>query len=331
MKLPLKWSHLFILFLTVYLISCNTSTEKKHIHKNHKTEYICPPCGCDSDHKTFHQKGECPSCGHTLIEKKRIDFSQQKTHNLNNNQKTHFICPPCGCESDGKISDTDGECPSCGIDLIEKKSTINTVKKEKFKPLKTIEKPLNVAIFLFHMNQVLDYAGPYDVFVAGGNSFNVYTVGENSDPIKTFPNLSVNPQYTIHNAPKPDIIIIPAGEKDSVNQEARDWIIKSAKEANHLLSICNGAIFIAELGLLDGLNATANRSGLEALRSFKKIKKVYNDRRYIDNGKVITSGGISAGIDASLYLISKILGADRAQAAANNLEYIYWDPKKNKY
>lgn len=331
MKLQIRGIHLFILFFTAFIISCNTTSEKKHDHKEHKTEYICPPCGCDSDDKTFDQKGECPSCGHAFIEKKRNNHTQQKTLNLNVNETSHFVCPPCGCESDGKISETDGECPSCGIGLIEKKSTENTIKKEKFKPLKTKEKPLNVAIFLFHMNQVLDYAGPYDAFVAGGSSFNVYTVGANSNPIKTYPNLSVNPQYTIHNAPKPDIIIIPAGKKERVNQEARNWIIKSAKEANHVLSICNGAIFIAELGLLDGLNATANRSGLDALRSFPKIKKVYKDRRYVDNGKVITSGGISAGIDASFYLISKILGSDRAQAAANNLEYIYWDPKKNKY
>lgn len=181
------------------------------------------------------------------------------------------------------------------------------------------------------MNQVLDYAGPYDVFAAGGNSFNVYTVGADSKPIRTSPNLSVNPEYTIQNAPKPDIIIIPAGTNHRVNKEARNWIVKSAKDADHVLSICNGAILIAELGLLDGLNATANRSGLNTLRRFDKIKKVFEDRRYVDNGKVITSGGISAGIDASFYLISKILGEERAQAAANNLEYIYWDPKKNKY
>lgn len=326
MKLPIKWSHVFIVLFTAFSISCNTASEKKHVHEDHKSEYICPPCGCDSDDKTFNQKGECPSCGHSLLEKKATNLPSETLHN--ENQDTHYKCPPCGCDIDGKISKTDGECPSCGIGLIK---TTNTSNKEFFTPLKVKKEKLNVAIFLFHNNQVLDYAGPYEAFVAAGKSFNVYTVGANHKPIITAPNLSVNPQYTIKNAPKPDVIIIPAGDNEAVNKDARNWISKSAKEADHVLSICNGAILIAELGILDGLEATANKSGLNALRKFSKIKKVYNDRRYVDNGKVITSGGVSAGIDASFYLISKIFDDRRAKAAANNLEYIYWDPKKNKY
>ncbi len=245
--------------------------------------------------------------------------------------KIYYECPPCACADDGKIAEIGGECPSCGMALVEKEIT-NISNKELFNPLRVLNPPMNVAIYLFHYNQVLDYAGPYDAFVSGGSSFNVYTVGATSNPIITQPNLSINPQYTIKNAPKPDIIIIPAGMNDTVNQKARDWILKSAENADYVLSVCNGAFLIAELGLLDGLEATANISGLNDLENnFPKIKKVHRDRRYVDNGKVITSGGVSAGIDASFYLISKILGVQRAQAAANGLEYIYWNPEKNKY
>lgn len=245
-------------------------------------------------------------------------------------QQTYYECAPCACASDGKIAKTEGECPSCGMVLVEKKMS-DISNKELFKPLKVLSSPMNVAIFLFHHNQVLDYAGPYDAFVSGGKSFNVYTVGATKEPIITYPNLSVNPQYTIKNAPKPDIIIIPAGMNDTVNEEARDWILKSAENADYVLSVCNGAFLIAELGLLDGLEATCHLSGLDGLeKNFTKINKVHRDKRYVDNGKVITSGGVSAGIDASFYLISKILGAERAQAAANGLEYIYWNPKKDK-
>lgn len=245
--------------------------------------------------------------------------------------KTYYECAPCGCASDGKIAETHGECPSCGMALVEKEIT-DVSKTELFKPLGILDTPLNVAIYLFHHNQVLDYAGPYDAFGAGGKSFNVYTVGTTSEPIITHPNLSINPQYTIKNAPTPDIIIIPAGMNDTVNQEARDWIVKSAATADYVLSVCNGAFLIAELGLLDGLEATAHIGGVDALeKNFPNIKKVHRDRRYVDNGKVITSGGVSAGIDASFYLIAKILGEERAQAAANALEYIYWNPENNKY
>jgi len=245
--------------------------------------------------------------------------------------KTYYECTPCACATDGKIAETYGECPSCGMALVEKEIT-NISNKELFKPLRVLDTPMNVAIYLFHHNQVLDYAGPYDAFVSGGSSFNVYTVGATSDPIITHPNLSINPQYTIKNAPKPDIIIIPAGMNNTVNQEARNWILKSAENADYVLSVCNGAFLIAELGLLDGLEATAHISGLDGLeKKFPKIKKIHRDKRYVDNGKVITSGGVSAGIDASFYLISKILGAERAQAAANGLEYIYWNLDNNKY
>lgn len=248
-----------------------------------------------------------------------------------NTLKTYYVCPPCGCADDNKISLTSGDCPSCNMSLVEK--CANEIPNlEQFQPLKPLDTPLNVAIFIYAQNQVLDFAGPYDVFVSGGRSFNVYTVGSTQAPVIMAPNLSVNPEYDIFNAPKPDILVIPAGLTNDVNESARQWIMKSADKAMYVLSVCNGAFLIAELGLLDGLNATCHLSGLKALEeNFPKIKAVYKDVRYVDNGKIITSAGVSAGIDASYYVISKILGVAHALAAANSLEYLYWKPKSNKY
>jgi len=188
---------------------------------------------------------------------------------------------------------------------------------------------MNVAILIFTHAQVLDYAGPYDVFVSGGEqNFNVYTVAETSSPIITFPYLSVNPQYTISNSPKPDILIIPGGMVSSVSQKTKDWVKENSKDADYVFSVCTGALLLAEIGILDGLEATTHSSQLSGLENnYPKIKKVHRDKRYVDNGKVITSAGVSAGIDASLYLMSKILGKEGAKAAANNLEYKYWDPE----
>jgi len=230
-----------------------------------------------------------------------------------------YQCDPCGCASDGKIFEHPGNCPSCGMKLI--------ARTEPYKPLKSLEKPMNVAILLYHHAQVLDYAGPYDVFVsAGQENFNVYTVGETSEPIITMPNLSINPEYTLSNCPKPDILIIPGGMWSSVNQNVMDWIKENSKDADYIFSICTGAFILAEAGFLDGLEATTHVAGVDVLeKNYPNIKKVHRNKRYVDNGKVITSAGVSAGIDASLYLVSKILGKDRAQAAANNLEYKYWE------
>ncbi len=168
-------------------------------------------------------------------------FAQEKL-------KTYYVCDPCECEDDGKISHSDGECPSCLMPLT-KKMAVEIPDTKIFKPITPPSKVINVAVFLFAFNQVLDYAGPYDVFASAGSSFNVYTVGATSEPITTYPKLVVTPNYNINNAPKPNIIIVPAGAKNTVNKEAREWLLKSAENADYVLSICNGAFLIAELGL----------------------------------------------------------------------------------
>ena len=231
-----------------------------------------------------------------------------------------YQCAPCGCSSDEKKFKHSGDCPACGMELNER--------TEPYGVVKSLDEPMNVAILLYAHVEVLDYAGPYDVFAnAGEENFNIYTVAETASPVITFPNLSVNPQYTIANCPKPDILIIPGGMTSNVSQKTKNWIKENSKDADYVFSVCTGAFILAEIGILDGLEATTHSSGLSRLENkFTAINKVHSDKRYVDNGKVITSGGVSAGIDASFYLISKILGEVNARAVANAIEYIYWNP-----
>ena len=150
-----------------------------------------------------------------------------------------YQCSPCGCSSDGKHFDKPGACSSCGMKLV--------AVTEPFSYLKNLDKPMNVAILLFNHAQVLDYAGPYDVFTsAGAKNFNVYTVGATKEPITTMPNLSVNPQYSILDSPKPDILIIPGGMWTSVGEETLEWIKENSKEADYTFSVCTGAFILAE-------------------------------------------------------------------------------------
>ena len=230
---------------------------------------------------------------------------------------TIYQCAPCGCDSDGKHFDKPGNCKDCGMKLVKV--------TKPFSYLKNLEKPMNVAILLFSHAQVLDYAGPYDVFTsAGSKNFNVYTVGATKGPIITMPNLSINPQYSILNSPKPDILIIPGGMWSSVDTATLKWIKKYSKQADYTFSICTGAFILAKIGVLDNLEATTHTAGIEVLRkNYPAIKKVHNNKRFVDNGKVITSAGVAAGIDASFYLIEKILGKEWGKAVSNNLEYTY--------
>jgi len=244
-----------------------------------------------------------------------ITFQQQAF--AQNETKTIYQCAPCGCNSDGKHFAKPGTCKDCGMELIK------VVKP--FRALKNLDQPMNVAILLFNHAQVLDYAGPYDVFTsAGSKNFNVYTVAATKQPIITMPNLSINPQYSILDSPIPDILIIPGGMWTSVDKTTLKWIKKHSIHSEYTFSVCTGAFILAEIGMLDNLEATTHTAGIDILeKKYPSIKKVHRNKRFVDNGKVITSAGVAAGIDASFHLIERILGKDWVKAISNNLEYVY--------
>ncbi len=200
------------------------------------------------------------------------------------------------------------------------------------------EKPkMNVAILIFDGVQIIDYTGPYEVLGSHGRR-KVYTVAENSDAITTNMGMKVIPNYTFENQPKPDIIVIPGGgyskpdpngqgvAKQMVNEKVIRWIQANAKEAKHVMSVCNGAFLLAQAGLLDGLEATTFHGMIKDLPNFAKNVKVFYDKRFVDNGKIITTAGLSSGIDGSLHLIEKIDGIGWAKRIAAALEY-NWQPE----
>ncbi|MFD0717357.1 DJ-1/PfpI family protein [Paenibacillus sp. GCM10027626] len=186
----------------------------------------------------------------------------------------------------------------------------------------------NVAILIFEHVEPLDFVGPFEVFISGSNDgkdFNVYTIAEHDSPVKAFGGLSINPTYTIATCPKPDILIVPGGwgsRKEMLNETITKWIREVSDEIEIILSVCTGALILAKANLLDGLNVTTNRSAVNELRDIVPATTVILDEaRYVDNGKIILSGGVSAGMDASLYVLEKLWGKDRAINAANIMEY----------
>jgi len=189
---------------------------------------------------------------------------------------------------------------------------------------------MNVAIFVFDQIQILDFTGPMDVFSTKTSLFRPYTVGSTKAAITTTGGLSVNPTYSFADAPQADILIIPGG---SVGQELEKdavitWIRDQAKQAQHVLSICTGSFLIAKAGLLDGLTTTTYHSAIPRMEAFGSQYKVVRDQRFVDNGKVICSAGISSGIDAAFHLVSKTHGMGVAQEIALRLEFD-WQPQRN--
>ncbi|MBS4201272.1 DJ-1/PfpI family protein [Bacillus sp. FJAT-49732] len=194
--------------------------------------------------------------------------------------------------------------------------------------MEEVRQPRNVAILIFDNVEVLDFTGPFEVFITGSNrgkDFKVYTVAEHDRPIIALGNLSINPTYTIYNCPNPDILIIPGGwgsRKEMQNEIITKWIREVSNDVELLLSVCTGALILAKANLLDGLKLTTNRLAINELKEIApETAEIIENARYIDNGKIILSAGVSAGIDMSLYVVSKLLGEERAKNTATLMEY----------
>jgi transcriptional regulator GlxA family with amidase domain len=191
-----------------------------------------------------------------------------------------------------------------------------------------------VAILIFDDVEVLDFAGPFEVFSVTGRTrevkpFNVYTVAEHKGEVLARNSLSVNPHCTIHDCPPADLIVIPGGwgTRSAMNNTVIiNWIRHAAAEAELVLSVCTGALLLAKAGLLDNLPATTHHMQFDLLAQTAPTAHIQRDRRYVDTGKIVTSGGISAGIDMSLHVVSKLLGAETARETAQYMEY-RWNPE----
>jgi transcriptional regulator GlxA family with amidase domain len=187
----------------------------------------------------------------------------------------------------------------------------------------------NVAILIFDDVEVLDFAGPFEVFSVTGRSrdvrpFNVYTVAEHKGEVLARNNLSINPRCTIHDCPPADVVVVPGGwgtRREMNNTVVINWIRHVSADAELVLSVCTGALLLGKAGLLENLPATTHFQGFDLLAQISPTTAVERNRRFVDAGKVITSAGISAGIDMSLHVVSRLLGAETARETAHYMEY----------
>ena len=196
-----------------------------------------------------------------------------------------------------------------------------------------MEQKRNVAILIFDEVEVLDFCGPFESFGVTGykdgtEPFNVYTVAEGPGPVIARNGLSINPAYTITDCPRSHILVVPGGlgtRKEMDNAVLREWIEDQVKEAELTLSVCTGALLLAKAGLLEGLSATTHHDGMELLKEVAPNATIEEDKRFVDNDRIVLSAGISAGIDASLHLVAKLLGPQQALETARYMEY-EWEP-----
>ncbi|OOG75357.1 hypothetical protein B0E43_10270 [Algoriphagus sp. A40] len=182
-----------------------------------------------------------------------------------------------------------------------------------------------IAFYLQDGVEVLDFAGPMEVFSYAG--YEVFTVSKTKELIKSQGILKVIPDYSIDDAPKADILAFFGGNAGRAYQDSAviDWI-KNQTEVEYHFSVCTGAFMLAEAGILDGKKATTFHNSLNSLEeNYPKIE-VLREVRFVDNGKVVTTAGISAGIDGALHLVAKFQGLNAARRTAFYMEYDNWVP-----
>ena len=187
----------------------------------------------------------------------------------------------------------------------------------------------NLAILIFADVEVLDFCGPFEVFSVANRfvepaAVSVFTVAEKPCPVIARNGLSVNPRYRFDDCPDPHLLLVPGGQGTRTelhNPAVIEWIKRVAISAELVLSVCTGALLLAKAGLLDDLEATTHHGAIDLLRQLAPRTIVHSDRRFVDNGRVICSAGIAAGIDMSLHVVAKLHGEEVALQTARQMEY----------
>lgn len=194
----------------------------------------------------------------------------------------------------------------------------------------------NVAIIVYEGVEILDFGGPTEVLASasgyanqtGEPGLNVYTVSKTTAPLKSQGVVTIVPEFSIQNAPKPDILVVPGGNSGSVSKDPAflAWVKNAAENAEVTLTVCTGAFILGKAGLLESQEITTWYGALENLRTSFPKSTVEPGRRFIDNGRFITTAGVSAGIDGSLHLVARLFGRVVADQTARYMEY-HWTPE----
>jgi transcriptional regulator GlxA family with amidase domain len=195
-----------------------------------------------------------------------------------------------------------------------------------------------VGIVVFDDIEVLDFCGPFEVFCAvrlneemrreEPSPFEVVLVAEKSGPVFAHGGLKVIPDHTFYTCPRLDILVVPGGwgtRREIKSAVMLDWLRQRAAEVETLTSVCTGAMLLGFAGLLDGHRATTHWKSLDWMRdSFPSVAVEY-DQHVVEDGRVLTSAGISAGIDMALKTVARYCGEPVARATAKHMEYPYPD------
>jgi transcriptional regulator GlxA family with amidase domain len=200
-----------------------------------------------------------------------------------------------------------------------------------------------VGILIFPNVEVLDFCGPYEVFSVTrlheerrreeSSPFEVLLVAERADPLAATGGLRVIPDATLETCPPLDILVVPGGwgtRQEISNQRVLTWIAERAKEVTTLTSVCTGAMLLGQAGLLDGRRATTHWRSLDWMRQSFPAVTVEDKLHVVEDSRVLTSAGISAGIDMALLVVARYFGEAVGRATARHMEYPFPDDNRRR-
>lgn len=188
---------------------------------------------------------------------------------------------------------------------------------------------MNIGIYIYDQAEVLDFSGPFEVFStaarisSGKKLFNVFLVSETGETVTARGDFNVQPHYGFSNHPGIDVLIVVGGVHTGELQKPAvlDWIHRQSHHAELVASVCTGAFLLAEAGVLSDQKVTTHWEDIPDLRKAYPKLRVIENQRWVDEGSIITSAGISAGIDMSLYLVSRIKNRELAEKTARQMEF----------
>jgi len=200
-----------------------------------------------------------------------------------------------------------------------------------------------VGILVFRDVEVLDFAGPFEVFSVTRldetrrretpSPFEVSLVAEQAEVVVATGGLRVTPDTAIDGCPPLDILVVPGGwgtRREFHNERLLAWIAERGRAAETLTSVCTGAMLLGRAGLLDGRRATTHWLSLGWMREAFPAVTVEDGLHVVEDGTVITSAGISAGIDMALRVVTRYFGESVGRATARHMEYPYPDDNRRR-
>lgn len=199
----------------------------------------------------------------------------------------------------------------------------------KLVPLPAHKGPIPVAFLLDEGATMIDFAGPWEAFqdavVSDAEGFTLYTVAPTRQSIRSSGGMEIVPRYALAQAPQPKVVVIPAQaggrQPGSTTTKKVEWLRRVAANADIVMSVCTGAFLLARTGLLDGLNATTHHDYFDEFAEQFRNVRLLRGRRFVDNGKFVTAGGLTSGVDGALHVVARYHGVNAARRSAAYMEH----------